>query len=1788
MLPPEQVDQSIPKTLQREHQAFGEMLDSLSKEDEERFKQTEVEKQWEEQEFQREITRGQLKAKSILSKFNEQQAAKHAAEEATEKKMQSDYKFTHGVKENVERLRSALLEADPGLLNEIDHRVVHELKHRPARTALVKEYAANFGNILTDQKRVEKQRNKKSELNRKLRNVELLKAAVAKNGEDRIKQLSSVITKDQALCSIEEFEQFSAFMTGDAAQDGGLATLFLGKNKKKGADTYEGRDTQQALNLMVTQILSVDVSKLRLDNDDEIAAHAGSLEELSKRMAAFDQLAEKYNYMDSIRDMKDTVSARLNSLRYIVNYYELKKEIMTDDYYKNHYNRELSMDFTAKGLTVRQRLLAQKLAEANILGKKMMEANGVRADIIAKRGKPKYQNEAKANELEANFAAKYSENGNKTLIRNRAAEHAMDNTKVIDAMKETAAFKEEERLKQAEKSAKEQKRETIQKAQVKRENIVKNKMMQDIAIENVLNTEMRKELMNNYQEKAYSEEELKKQLEEFKAIDIKALKFDSFGEILKNFKNDVKVYDKALSIHLALVRGIMHGFTLPDNELNELKIKFQVLFEMRCTAEWINKMVLNDSFLENNEEQMIQALKAATKGKEYAKPRISALPGKIDECMAKSRTQVMDEYANREKGIKTMWKLINPNPDDSEIPEGELEKRKEEFVKNGLIYEYFGRQDIVHGPDFDTSSAYRIAYMKKHNIKEVDIKGRFILDAISGYEPAEKERLLKLSLSKDPMESFEFWKALDDQMHSMLLKDFDTRDFSTFFDNYERKRVMCELFGNLDSIIQGYKSALNNEKLKGKIKLPDRYKSLDDCVDQLTKLRELSQGYIGGRIKAYSLLNPDEITNGLSPEELGNFSREAILRMIQIRTAVSENYDGHQEDDFEHEIPYPGGEKLSKEKIKKRYEDDPDFEGREVNNLERIQVQSNFISPERVELEQSEEEKKAGKQRKSASYELSLDDIFKDIEKEYDRKTAEARKKDERSRRKKDENGVPIKVIKNQNLKFADEFKAEYQAEGITSTSKRNRKKIKHRAYLNSRYEGTIDMINSLAGEEGTFLENLLAFELHLDHRNAGYDGKGMDIEDDNIENEIERLVNELKESDLYKTRNFETDNWDPYLKSEFLDRALDKLDKEVTRRDNAVMRVNENEFQPLNQENPDVRVMYKHNHEPEDQWDYEFAAESGVRIEDAKNAVAAKGLFSFLGVGDLMTDVQEKNYKDADGNTHYGFGVKVISDKYQSYENIMNEFTDKTNVKVQYEPKVIKDLSSITLMNALLGNTKFEINRDVKFHSEIRRNSKGENIVVLTDLKVGPILNSFGNIGGSALEKKHGSLPAFDDLNLPLIDINVAEAIMKMKPEDIDTFAGGCMDDKQRSLFAQRLEHIQGKIKVEGDYSDNAIISGHYFERGSKRRILWDENDYRLKINSTLLKERIKDNKQFYRSIMKNAEIVGTTDDMEDKCYNTMYSTLSNKIKLSSSTKVQYNALKDFVNGSLHKVYGKEKTIGGEMADDIYTRVIQENGTKKLLERTMKESHANNKKLNELYLKKKEELKGKPLPEELINKEQYELKFDKEFEKAKAAKLEEMQKEYDEAVKADKQVRGALAVEDDPLYDPPVLLPEDVEELKTMVKEQLAVQVNDELEKWIGLEICKENPELISNIRNNRQIMDCFFNQVTWVNRTGDPDMDDPMYTQSKILEENKDLEGFAEMQTFANELELAVNPESIRQDKTFFDMSKLVDAFKMSEEKATEKAKKDQNMLFTKKFIDNDIKALDKSSRIKQNKTR
>nr|MCR5625828.1 hypothetical protein [Lachnospiraceae bacterium] len=233
----------------------------------------------------------------------------------------------------------------------------------------------------------------------------------------RMDMLTKVIDSSQVIPEAQELSDLACFMTGIEAEDQRLAEEFLGKNEKYGPDKYEGRDVSKAMDRMVIQLLDVDVSKLRLDNDEEIANNSEKLELISRRMAAFDRLNKEYGYLNNIGDMGTVVTERLNALRYIANYYELKKDIMNDKVYYEHYNRELSMDYTRDGLTDEQKNLAQKLSELYKLGKLMMEHNGVRTDIIAKRGQPKYSDVTKVVSHYTSFGNKYNkeESAAKTL-----------------------------------------------------------------------------------------------------------------------------------------------------------------------------------------------------------------------------------------------------------------------------------------------------------------------------------------------------------------------------------------------------------------------------------------------------------------------------------------------------------------------------------------------------------------------------------------------------------------------------------------------------------------------------------------------------------------------------------------------------------------------------------------------------------------------------------------------------------------------------------------------------------------------------------------------------------------------------------------------------------------------------------------------------------------------------------------------------------------------------------------------------------------------------------------------------------------------------------------------------------------------------------------------------------------------------------------------------------------------------------------------------------------------------
>nr|MCR5626244.1 hypothetical protein [Lachnospiraceae bacterium] len=417
----------------------------------------------------------------------------------------------------------------------------------------------------THEERLKKQRNKRSELHRKLVNKEAINNSEENVMNSRMDMLTKVIDSSQVIPEAQELSDLACFMTGIEAEDQRLAEEFLGKNEKYGPDKYEGRDVSKAMDRMVIQLLDVDVSKLRLDNDEEIAKNSEKLELVSRRMAAFDRLNKEYGYLNSIGDMGALVTERLNALRYIANYYELKKDVMNDKVYYEHYNRELSMDYTKDGLTAGQKNLAQKLSELYKLGKLMMEHNGVRTDIIAKRGEPEYSDVTKV-------VSHYTSFGNKYNNEESAAKTLSDRQK--DYTKDSYFNECLDKIRGKKESAKRRERDT--------------RFSDDfILIETNRETAKADELKEKYK------------TTEFKGLSGVKEKERIFWEYSKHRENGLVEYSHKISnpVYKEYVRDLIGLSMLMERKKEGYEIENAEKYEIKSTQEQIDEYV---SDLENN------------------------------------------------------------------------------------------------------------------------------------------------------------------------------------------------------------------------------------------------------------------------------------------------------------------------------------------------------------------------------------------------------------------------------------------------------------------------------------------------------------------------------------------------------------------------------------------------------------------------------------------------------------------------------------------------------------------------------------------------------------------------------------------------------------------------------------------------------------------------------------------------------------------------------------------------------------------------------------------------------------------------------------------------------------------------------------------------------------------------------------------------------------------------------------------------------------------------------------
>ena len=133
-------------------------------------------------------------------------------------------------------------------------------------------------------------------------------------------------------------------------------------------------------------IMQMNVDSLHLDSDAAISQNAQTLERLLGQITQYDKLIktnpEFFGNMDE--KLKKAVIKKIDVIRTVAEYYRVRKEIILDDYYKTHYNEELSMEIdTGNGdgevsatEQRKQRELAEKMIESFVLGEKLLRING--------------------------------------------------------------------------------------------------------------------------------------------------------------------------------------------------------------------------------------------------------------------------------------------------------------------------------------------------------------------------------------------------------------------------------------------------------------------------------------------------------------------------------------------------------------------------------------------------------------------------------------------------------------------------------------------------------------------------------------------------------------------------------------------------------------------------------------------------------------------------------------------------------------------------------------------------------------------------------------------------------------------------------------------------------------------------------------------------------------------------------------------------------------------------------------------------------------------------------------------------------------------------------------------------------------------------------------------------------------------------------------------------------------------------------------------------------------------
>ena len=223
------------------------------------------------------------------------------------------------------------------------------------QTRREKVFGDKYKNILSSEERRQQIEKSGTELYQKNKNARALQSANKKR-YDKMK-LRAAAVSDRTGISLTDpaLLMVARFMSGSAKKD-----VILLSHYKKG-----GNNRAESLLEMMKLFMKLDPDSIDVTSEKKIADNSDKLENLSEKLYAIHHLITLSPdiYKSFGEDFQDAFEERYAKAKTVVTYYRLKKEVMQNDYYRTHLNREICKEINDKD-TPEQKLLSELIWQA--------------------------------------------------------------------------------------------------------------------------------------------------------------------------------------------------------------------------------------------------------------------------------------------------------------------------------------------------------------------------------------------------------------------------------------------------------------------------------------------------------------------------------------------------------------------------------------------------------------------------------------------------------------------------------------------------------------------------------------------------------------------------------------------------------------------------------------------------------------------------------------------------------------------------------------------------------------------------------------------------------------------------------------------------------------------------------------------------------------------------------------------------------------------------------------------------------------------------------------------------------------------------------------------------------------------------------------------------------------------------------------------------------------------------------------------------------------------------------